>query len=237
MKFFRSKSFRAAAAWGASCVFCLSILIWASVSVETGTAHHAASGMPQKVCVIIDPGHGGADGGASAADGTPEKELNLKLSMILRTFFETFGYDTVMTRTDDSDTDGADGFDKRTDILNRLKLAEENPEAVFISVHVNLSTSARDKGFQVFYGTLNPDSKTYAEAVRARVSDAEICTRIRDAVPAPQTVYIQQHAENPCILVECGFLSNDEDYALLNDQLYCEKLMFSVFAAVTEVLQ
>ena len=225
------------AVWTAVCAFCVCIVAWAFLGEGYRPVRSASAPVPQAPTVIIDPGHGGADGGATAIDGTPEKELNLKLSLILRQFFETCGYDTVMTRQDDGDTDGQDGFDKKTDIANRLQLAESYPDAVFVSVHVNLSTSSRDKGCQVFYGAQNPDSKLYADAVRERVLRADICTRIRDAVQAPQSVYIQQHATNPCILVECGFLSNQEDYALLQDQDYCEQLMFSVFAAVTETLR
>ena len=100
---------------------------------------------------IIDPGHGGADGGAVGIDGTYEKDLNLDLSLKLAELFYLADIDFVMTRSTDDDTDGdSSSFLKREDIFARVDLAAKYPSAVFVMIHMNSSTGVNDKGFQVF---------------------------------------------------------------------------------------
>lgn len=182
--------------------------------------------------VIIDPGHGGEDGGAIGIGGLSEKHLNLSLSLKMRDLFILCGYDVIMTRTTDDDTDGQEGFHKRDDIMNREAVAKENPDALFLSVHMNASPSARDKGFQVFYGTKNPESKILAEEVHSLMTASGLATRMREVKASPDTVYLMKAIENPCILLECGFMGNEEDFALLTQADYRQKLAF-VFTAAT----
>ncbi|PWM45532.1 MAG: N-acetylmuramoyl-L-alanine amidase [Clostridiales bacterium] len=187
--------------------------------------------------IVIDAGHGGLDGGASAYDGTPEKTYNLALAKVLQSFFDAAGYETVMTREDDGDTDGKDGFNKKLDIANRIVLANKDDNRVFISLHLNLSTSSSDQGFQVFYGSKNEKSKALAENIQTRIVSSGLCTRVRDVKKSPSGVFLQHHITSPCILAECGFISNFEDYTLLKKEEYRAKLMYALFCGVTEYLK
>lgn len=183
--------------------------------------------------IVIDAGHGGADGGCEGYDGTCEKDYNLANAKKLRVFFDMAGFDTVMTRDTDDDTDGdADAFVKKKDIKNRVAVAESLPNSILLSVHANLSTAERDQGFTAFYGIKKENSRLLAEKITEACADAELCTRIREVKKAPSTVYIQQNVDRVSVLIECGFLSNHEDLALLKNDLYRQRLMFAVFRGV-----
>lgn len=184
-----------------------------------------------KPIVIIDAGHGGTDGGATGLQGVSEKHFNLSTAMKMRDIFILAGYDVKMTRTMDDDTDGHEGFSKTEDIYARENLGKEFPEAIFLSVHMNFSPASRDKGFQVFYGKKNDLSKTLAEYIHSEMTDSGLATRMREVKKNPETVYLMNHLENPCVLLECGFIGNEEDFALLSDEVYREKLALIFFTA------
>ncbi len=186
--------------------------------------------------VIIDAGHGGADGGATGLCNVSEKHFNLSTALKLRDIFLIAGYDVKMTRTTDDDTDGHEGFSKTEDIHNREALGKEYPDAVFLSIHMNFSPASRDKGFQVFYGIKNEKSKILAENIHEKMTENALATRMREVKKTPDTVYLMKHLENPSVLIECGFLGNKEDFDLLSDEKYRQKLAFIFFAATENFL-
>ena len=185
-----------------------------------------SEGVQEDFVIIIDAGHGGDDGGAVSIGGICEKDLNLAMSKSLSSNLEAMGYHVIMTRTDDTDTDGEEGFNKRKDILNRLKYTEQYPNSLFISVHMNSSTSSTDKGFTVFYGEKNELSKKIAENIYYAVVNFAYTSRLRDVKEAPDSVYLMNNCTVPAILVECGFISNKTDEALLIDEKYREDLSY-----------
>ena len=186
--------------------------------------------------IIIDPGHGGSDGGASGTDGTPEKELNLSVALKLRDLFQAAGYNTVLTRETDTDTDGIDSFDKTKDILNRISYAKKYPNSIYISVHMNSSGSTMDKGFQVFFGWKNGNSKKLAESIYNMIDKAEVVNRLREVKKSPDSVYILRNVTVPAVLVECGFIRNREDFVLLNDDEYRKTLAFILFCGIVDYI-
>ena len=100
--------------------------------------------------IIIDAGHGGADGGAVASDGTQEQYLNLDIALKINSYLSELGYKTILTRSDDHsihDTD-ADTIrrQKVSDIHNRLRIIESYPDSIFVSVHMNYFTESKYKG-------------------------------------------------------------------------------------------
>lgn len=185
-----------------------------------------SEGVQEDFVIIIDAGHGGDDGGAVSIGGICEKDLNLAMSKSLSSNLEAMGYHVIMTRTDDTDTDGEEGFNKRKDILNRLKYTEQYPNSLFISVHMNSSTSSTDKGFTVFYGEKNELSKKIAENIYYAVENFAYTSRLRDVKESPDSVYLMNNCTVPAILVECGFISNKTDEALLMDEKYREDLSY-----------
>ena len=193
---------------------------------------------PNAVTIVIDAGHGGKDGGASGYDNIPEKVYNLKLAQKLEAFCKMSGLPTIMTRTSDDDTDGNNnGFYKATDIKNRIKLAEQQKNAIFISLHLNSSDSESNQGFQVFYGIKNEKSKSLAEKIQASIQYSGLSTRVREVKASPKTVYIQQNIKTPSVLAEVAFIKNGEDYLLIKNELYQQKMMFALMNGVIQYLQ
>lgn len=169
--------------------------------------------------VVLDAGHGGIDGGASADDGTLEKDLNLILALQLKGNLEERGVTVLLTRDRDDDTDGLTGFHKKQDLQARADLGNNSNAHAYISIHINASKTRTDQGFQVWYGSGNPDGQALANSITKTVGDAKICTRIRAVKQVPKTLYIFRTVTIPSVLVECGFISNAADlYKLKQDE-------------------
>ncbi len=200
-----------------------------------------ASDKPESVndkTVIIDPGHGGVDGGAVGYNGVIEKDINLKISLKLRTFFEASGFRVIMTREDDISIydEGSDTVreKKKTDIYNRSKLLEENPDAIFISIHQNKFEQSQYSGTQVFYSGNNDNSKLLAQFIQTNVKDMLQKNNDRQIKPAGDNLYILYHAKSPAVMVECGFLSNPQESVLLQDDKYQDKIAFAIYCGTLD---
>ena len=186
--------------------------------------------------VILDPGHGGEDGGAVADDGTVEKDLNLLLALSLKEKLKKENVNVIMTREADDDTDGMLGFHKRQDLESRADLGNGSGASVYVSIHINASQSRTDQGFQVLYGSGNERGESFAATVTRSVRDANICTRIRTVKRVPDTLYIFRTVKIPSILVECGFISNASDLRLLKDEAFRENLTTALCEGIVAYL-
>lgn len=188
--------------------------------------------------VIIDPGHGGVDGGAVGAGGVIEKGINLAISLKLKDFFASAGYKVIMTREDDRSIhdQGSNSIRKKksSDIHNRFKILEKNPKAIFISIHQNKFQKSQFSGTQVFYSANNESSKILAQFIQERATNLLQPENDRGIKPAGDNLYILYHAKSPAVLVECGFLSNSKEAALLQTDAYQNKMAFSIFCGTLD---
>ncbi|HCB99845.1 MAG TPA: cell wall hydrolase [Ruminococcaceae bacterium] len=183
--------------------------------------------------VIIDPGHGGPDGGAVGTDGNYEKDINLAISLKLRNFFLIGGYRVIMTREDDRSIydKGSNSIREKkvTDIHNRFKIAEEHPKALFLSIHQNLYTDSQYNGAQMFYSTNNPASKILAQNLQDEIHNLIQPQNERIVKPAGDNLYILYHTHTPAVLAECGFVSNPTENRNLQKEEYQNKMAFSIY--------
>ncbi len=187
---------------------------------------------------MANSGHGGFDGGAVADDGTVEKDINLYISQKLKSMLSVYGFEIVMTRTEDIGTDNTDSTviaeRKKSDLQNRIKIMKEYPNAIFVSIHLNKFTTSAARGAQVFYSTANPSSKTLAQTIQASISKQLQPENTRVIKPGNDNVYILKKAEIPAVIVECGFLSNTAELELLKNEEYQAKLAFSVMSGILD---
>ena len=190
--------------------------------------------------IIIDPGHGGADGGAVGIDNTIEDGINLEIAFILRDLFVLNGFEVVMTReTDVSIHDpGVTGLraQKSSDLRNRLAFTEQFADNIFISIHQNKFSDSRQWGTQVFYGPNNPGSEVLAEIVQRSVVSMLQPENRRSHKKGGRNLFLIYRAKSPAILVEGGFLSNRQDALNLADSDYQAKFAFAIFCATLEYL-
>lgn len=203
------------------------------------TAKSASLDDPAPTChtVIIDAGHGGRDGGASADDdGTLEKDLNLAVAKKLAALLETANVRVIMTRDSDIElADPASDHKKRDDLNARLAIAAEAENAIFVSIHMNKFPVEKYSGLQVYYSPNNEKSALLARQIQAD-STALAPANDRKIKAADENIYLLSHIEIPAVLVECGFLSNFEEKERLKTDDYQKKLAVCLYASILQYL-
>ncbi len=177
--------------------------------------------------VIIDAGHGGEDGGASASDGTLEKDINLKIARYTSKFLKLYGFEVIMTRETDTNTCSGNEFIKREDLQNRLNLMNKHPESVFVSIHLNKFTTSAAKGSQVFYSKFN-NSKLLGDLIQKSIVDNLQSDNKRVNKQTTSSTFLLCNATVPAVLVECGFLSNEAELLRLKDNDYQKRIAFCI---------
>ncbi len=201
------------------------------IPIMTVRAPQAA---PSRPALIIDPGHGGEDGGAVASDGTLEADLNLSVSQRLEMIAVFFGVGVVKTRdgTEIAYPDSAKTVKARktADQRARLELISSLPDAVLISVHQNKYTSPGPRGAQVFYSGTE-GSRELAEKAQELIRALPEGASDRTAMPVSDNVFIMNNAPCTAVLAECGFISNPDELALLKSDKHQIRLAAVLAAA------
>ena len=189
--------------------------------------------------VVIDAGHGGEDGGAVSADGLLEKDVNLDIALRLCDLLTANGIPVVMTRTEDillyDRNADYEGRKKSLDLAARRKIAEETPNCLFVSIHMNSFPDARYDGLQVWYSPNDPASETVAETIQKTAREILQPENDRKTKAATSAIYLLHHLTVPAVLVECGFLSNPDEAAKLGTDAYRQDVAFTLFLAISEV--
>ena len=192
--------------------------------------------------IVIDPGHGGEDGGAAVGD-TLEKDLNLQVAGCLSDLYDLFGIRSEMTRTEDcmlydrfDDLEDYRGKKKSYDLRSRLRIAEESGAALYVGVHMNKFPKESSKGLQVYYSPNTDESAQSARIIQSYAKKYLDPANERETKQATSSIYILKRITVPAVLVECGFLSNPEERALLETAEYRQKVAAVLFASTAEYL-
>ena len=188
--------------------------------------------------VIIDAGHGGFDGGATAPDGTTEKDINLAVSLKLKKILTLYGYDVIMLRDTDTalNTEGdTTRSKKRSDIMNRYAVMEANPDSIYLCIHQNNFSASYCHGAQMFYCKSTDGSKELAECIQTSLKAVQP-DNDRVIKPCTDDVYLIYNAKTTALLVECGFLSNRDDLLNLKNEEYQMKLAFAISSGLNNYM-
>ena len=187
--------------------------------------------------IILDPGHGGSDGGTKTESGVLESSINLEISRCLFDLMRLMGMECVMTRREDVslDTEGATVRErKNSDLRNRVQAVNSRENGILISIHQNHFTQSRYSGPQVFYaGT--PGSEDFAK----RMQDTLKCTLAPNsnrACKSAQGIYLMEKLQKTGILIECGFLSNPEEAEKLQSPGYQKKVASAIACATADYI-
>ena len=184
--------------------------------------------------LVLDAGHGGEDGGAVSLTGVPESQINLAIVLKLRDVLGLYGVDPILLREEDVSLHDEDAETlrekKRSDLKNRVAAIEKAEGGALISIHQNTYPSGRYHGAHVFYAPTE-GSQALAEHVQSSIRTALQPGNERAVKQIPSTVYIMNHITCPAILIECGFLTNPEEEALLRDEDYQRRLAAVIAAA------
>ena len=207
--------------------------------VNTKNESIFAAAEAEEKYIVIDPGHGGEDGGCVSEGGVLEKDLNLSVSYKITEILKTMGYNTVMTRTDDKMLhemygDYSGNKKKTYDLKNRVRFAHDNQADVFVSIHMNKFPVEKYSGLQVYYSSNHSDSIAVAEKVQCFCKEYLQNENEREIKRADKSIYVLDRVQVPGILVECGFLSNPHETEKLCTDPYQKELSFVIAAALME---
>lgn len=180
--------------------------------------------------ICIDAGHGGFDGGAKN-NNIIEKDITLKSSLMLGRMLEDSGYKVIYTRTSDTSLKK----DKVSDMKERLKLINKESNILYISLHANIYPSNIVHGAQVFYSNRNNNSKILAEHIQSYLlledkTNHRLSKEIKDK-------YITDNAINPGVIVELGFMSNENDLKTLTNDKLLEYRCLMIYLGILKYLE
>ena len=185
--------------------------------------------------VILDAGHGGFDGGAVSVTGTAEKTLNLDTTLTLAALLKAQGYRVILTRETDTELTHEDGGSRKMqDLKGRLAVMTEHPAIPFLSIHMNKFPQAQYHGLQVYYTQNETSAKSLADTIQAAVKEGIQPENDRATKPATSAIFLLHKATSPAILIECGFLSNEEEAQRLEDPAYRTALCLAIATAYGE---
>ena len=178
-----------------------------------------------KLTIVVDPGHGGEDGGAVSADGVQEAGLNLAVAKLLKAELAELGMEVIMTR----ENENALAASKKADMAARRSIMNQSGVDCVVSIHMNKFTDCSVHGPMAFYMEGSVEGEKLAKEVIDSVTAAiGAPTRLAN----PGDYYVIRESEPVAVLVECGFLSNSEDVKLLTDPLHQKTLAKAVAQGV-----
>lgn len=198
-----------------------------------------ASKSDSSAVVVIDAGHGGEDPGVvSDYSGITEKDLNLRIAQLLKNYLEQDGYTVVMTRTEDClqyKQGTTEIYEKRKqDLTRRKKIIDESGADIAVSIHMNGFKDTKYKGVQTFYPPSSVDSERLAKSIQNSIVKNADPENKRVALIKKERIMIFRDLKVPTALVECGFLSNEQEEAKLKTLDYQEALAKSIKTGIDE---
>ena len=183
-----------------------------------------------KGIVLIDAGHGGIDGGAQSKNGTIEKDINLQISKRLKERLEKEGYKVYMTREEDKELSPK----KVKDLDARCKMKIETKCDVFISIHQNKFNSEKCFGAQVWYAS-NEKSMKLAKYVQGSLKEVVKDNNKRlEKAAKEQYKILRDKYDGACLIVECGFLSNNEEEQRLKSESHQNQIVDGITIGINK---
>lgn len=181
--------------------------------------------------VVLDAGHGGVDSGCFFGS-VEEKNLNLEITRLVCEYLKLYDVRVVMTRNEDISLHQGEKYHKSSDVKTRVEIASKEEDPLFVSIHMNSFPVEKYRGFMVYYSRNHKRSEALALQIQTAVKDFVPDTVLREAKAAGSNIYVLDRLQCQAVLIECGFLSNGADRALLTDEAYQKKLAFTIARAV-----
>ena len=164
--------------------------------------------------IYLDDGHGGVDNGATV-NNVHEKDLNLQIVYKLKETLTSAGATVLLTRKDDNDISNPNAlYRKKSDFDNRIKLINNSNADLYISIHQNIYQNKKYSGPQVFYVK---DNQKLAEIIQNTLNKY---LNTKRKVKTINNTYMYKLLKKKGILIECGFISNDNERYKLKTEEY-----------------
>jgi N-acetylmuramoyl-L-alanine amidase len=222
-----------AAAFALAIVLCFAVgQYYSQLKPETASLGSRMIGL---MPIVIDPGHGGGDPG-KVGSSLNESDINLAIAQKLERLLSLRGFYAIMTRTGKEGLVGEDGkWAKKTDMEMRKQIITSSKALAAISIHQNSHYDSRSRGAQVFYSSTLEENALLAGALQKKLSQASPYPSNREIVVNNELMVLRSNLM-PSALIECGFLSNEAEEALLVSEEYQEKLACAIYEGICEFL-
>ena len=211
-------------------------IVFFNFTIVTETVETSSTPVSNHI-VVLDAGHGLPDGGAEAADGTSEANINLSIVKKLQEFLESSSCTVILTRSDENGIYELDSDTIRkkkvSDMKNRVKIGNNSNAEIFVSVHLNKISDSKYDGWQTFFVQDNEKSLQLANSIQNNLNYAiqKENKRIPEKMP---DIYLKKYLEIPFTIVECGFLSNSQECELLKTENYQEKIAWGIYTGIMD---
>ncbi|MCF6460764.1 cell wall hydrolase [Clostridium sp. Cult3] len=193
--------------------------------------------------IVIDPGHGGIDGGTGDRNDILEKDINLDVGLKLKKELLVEGFEVIMTREKDVSLEELSSIKAsryRRDLDARKSIINENDPLVFVSIHVNSSKKSSARGIKIYHFPNSMEGQRLAESIAKSVDIHVYDKFLKDtslrAEVLSENFYVLRETKYTGVLVEVGFITNLEENKLLKDRKYKEKVAFAIKKGILEYL-
>lgn len=218
-----------------SCIL-ISIFVF-NLNTNTNSTIPTSSTPVSNHTVILDAGHGLPDGGAVAKDGTSESTINLSIVEKLQKLLEASSCTVILTRSDENGIYSLDSETIRqkkvSDMKNRVEIGNTSNADIFVSIHLNKIPATQYSGWQTFFKSDNENSLKLANCIQDNLNYS--IQKENKRVPEKiSDIYLAKKLEIPFTFVECGFLSNSNECALLKTDQYQEILAWGIYTGIMD---
>lgn len=215
------------------CLLIASMLLVGKEAAAYVTGRNVRAKQP---CVVIDAGHGGDDPGKVGVNGALEKDINLKIALLLKEYLESNDVRVVMVREDEEGLNDANTSNKKVqDMKRRIALIEETAPVLTVSIHQNSYPEEYVHGAQVFYYSGSREGQKLAEKIQKQMVE-RVDPQNKRQIKANDSYYLLKKTGTPIVIVECGFLSNREEAAKLCETQYQESLAWAIQIGILQYL-
>lgn len=192
--------------------------------------------------IVIDPGHGGIDGGSSSA-GLLEKTVNLQVSLKLRDTLKNNGMNVVMTRDSDISLESKSTLNAsryNRDLHARRTIIDQNKPAAFVSVHMDSYKNANARGVKIFYHATSTESKKLAQSICDKVNNIVFGEFLNNPKVKAEILtgdyYVLRNCKAPGVIVETGFITNPTDHKLIQREDYQQVMAKAIAAGLIDYI-
>lgn len=217
-------------------VFVLTFCLGLGINNVFQTVKTANTYSSNKTNLVIDAGHGGIDAGTIGVDGTNEKVINLSIAQKLYDFASVSGISCNLVRDGDYLVYNDNSDKSRSDLYNRMDYINSIDNSTLISIHQNHFENEAEWGTQIWYSPNDDLSKILADDILSITKDFLQKENRRENKKSDNSYYLLYKAQVPSVMVECGFMSNNEENSKLQDDNYQSKMAYSIMLGFCDYL-
>lgn len=199
-------------------------------------AANVSKEMNSEKVIVVDAGHGGMDPGMIGVGGLEEKGINLSIALKLKEELEKRDFTVVMTRSEDVGLYDKDSNNKKAqDLQKRISIIQETEPLLSVSIHQNSYQDPSVKGPQVFYYKDSIEGEKLAKILQEKLNTGLSVARPR-IEKGNTTYYLLKRSPGILNIIECGFLTNQEEASLLQQEEYQQQVAQAIADGISQYL-